>query len=260
VGQAVSARRLDTDNPRRARRAGAHHRLPPRAPGDRATTHASVPRKHPARQLRPCEREGCQNLHAPTGYQVAKGEGRFCSRACHYAARQVAEPEERVCARKDCEVRFTPYPSEVAKGKGHFCSDRCRGLALFRTRQMSAFVDSLKERGLWGSQADVRWRRRWNGQKGGAPTLLEKDEERVRLAAGIALECYRRNPGVARRDLIALVVRELEGREALFHPSGRKRDSRDPVRRAAEKCAVRRLEAACKLPDFADTLLARDFV
>jgi hypothetical protein len=107
----------------------------------------AVPYKHPARSLRPCEREGCHNFHAPTGYQVDKGEGRFCSRACHYASRYVAEPEERVCARKGCEERFTPYPSEAVRpGHGECCTMSCRGKHFFATGQMEAFVKSLKVR------------------------------------------------------------------------------------------------------------------
>jgi hypothetical protein len=124
---------------------------------------------------------------------------------------------------------------------------------------MEGFVSSLKERGLWGPKADRRWRRLWNALKGGHPTLVESAEADVRAAAARALDAYRQNPSVRRVDVVALVVRSLEGREALFHIDGRRRDSRDPVRRAAEKRAIRRLQAACTLPGFAETLLARDF-
>lgn len=220
----------------------------------------NVPWKHPAPEEQVCAYEGCDEEFTPTGYSVARGWGRFCSPACHYAARQVAAPEERVCAQQGCEVRFTPYPSEAVRpGHGECCSMSCRGKHLFATGQMEAFVDSLKERGLWGPNADRRWRRLWNGLKGGPPTLLEKAEEDVRRAALTALDCYRRCPDVHRPDVVRLVVNELEGRPALFHADGRRRDSRDSVRRGAEKRAVRRLEAACTLPDFAKTLLARDF-
>jgi hypothetical protein len=82
---------------------------------------SSVPHKHPPRVLRVCEREGCHNLHAPTGYQVANGEGRFCSRECGYLARRVAEPRERTCP--NCGFTFTPWPHETDR---EFCNPSCR--------------------------------------------------------------------------------------------------------------------------------------
>src|SRR5439155_4320295 len=59
---------------------------------------SSVPYKHPAPEERVCAREGCDERFTPTGYQAAQpGGGRFCSRACHYAPRYVADPEDPVC-------------------------------------------------------------------------------------------------------------------------------------------------------------------
>jgi len=221
----------------------------------------SVPHKHPAPGQRVCAREGCKNKFTPTGYQAAQpGGGRFCSRACHYVARRVAEPEERTCARTGCTITFTPYPSEAVRpGHGQFCSMSCRGMHLFATGQMDGFVESLKERNLWGPKADERWRRLWNGLKGGRQTLLETAEEDVHKAARTALDAYRQNADVRRAEVVALVVRRLEGREPLFLVDGRRRDSRDPARRRAEKRAIRRLEVAATLPEYADTLLERRF-
>jgi hypothetical protein len=105
----------------------------------------------------------------------------------------------------------------------------------------------------------TRARRRLGGLKGGAPTLAETDETIVRVAASVALDCYRRNPETLRRDVVRLVARKVAGRDAMFHPDGRRRDSRDGVRRKAEKYAERLLNAACTLDDFASTLISCDF-
>jgi hypothetical protein len=122
----------------------------------------SVPHKHPAPGERVCAFEGCDEKFTPTGYQVARGWGRFCSPACARAASRVAEPEERTCARNGCENRFTPMPSEAVRpGRGRFCSHRCRQLHLWRTGQVTSFVESLKKRGLWRSQAQKTWIPRW---------------------------------------------------------------------------------------------------
>jgi transcriptional regulator with XRE-family HTH domain len=173
----------------------------------------SVPDKHPARSLRTCERNGCHNLHAPTGYQVAKGEGRFCSRACHYADRQVAEPEERICARKGCKVRFTPHPSEVAKGKGRLCSDRCRGLALWDDEdKVAAFVASLRARGLFKTRAERAWGGAWPAKRQGRVAGKRPVEELFPELAADALDLQR--AGRSLRDIAAetrLTKREVEG-------------------------------------------------
>jgi len=224
---------------------------------------SSVPYKHPAPGERVCALEGCDEKFTPTGYQVAQGGGRFHSRAHARAAQRVAEPEPRKCRYRHCDRIFTPWPSEAARpGHGQFCSPEHRQLHFWRADKgaaVASFVDSLKERGLWRSRAQKKWGSAWGGAEGGAPTLAERDETNVRNAAGVALDCYRRNPTVARRDVVTLVVVALEGRDVLFDQQGTRRWARDPVRRAAEKRAIRRLEAAAKLADFADTLLAREF-
>jgi hypothetical protein len=87
------------------------------------------------------------------------------------------------------------------------------------------------------------------------------DEVEARQAAAHALELYRQDQGqkVSRPKVVSYVVVRTEGKAHEFHPDGRRRDARDPVRRAAEKRIVRRLETAAELPDLAATRLARDF-
>jgi DNA-binding XRE family transcriptional regulator len=122
------------------------------------------------------------------------------------------------------------------------------------------FIKSRRSgQGRWSGEARQRWGRLLGGASGGAPTLAQRDEASVLQAGAVALDCYRRNAETPRRDVVHLVAYKLDGREAFFDLEGRRRDARDPVRRRAEKRAVRRLEAAAQLPTFAQTLIAREF-
>lgn len=121
-------------------------------------------RKHPPPAPRSCET--CGEEFTPDGHQASQpGWGRFCSRACHYASRYVAELEERVCMYKGCGKTFTPYPSEAVRpGHGQFCSHRCRQLHAWD-------VGMTQARGLvewWGwGRARQRHLGRWEGMKYG---------------------------------------------------------------------------------------------
>jgi hypothetical protein len=140
---------------------------------------SSVPHRHPAPEPRTCAREGCDTAFTPTGYQVAQGEGRFCSRACARGASRVAEPEERTCARKGCGNKFTPMPSEAVRpNHGRFCSYRCRGLESWRTGNVAGFVQSLTERGLFKLRAQRRWGGRWGGHKAPGPGARPRGKPR----------------------------------------------------------------------------------
>jgi DNA invertase Pin-like site-specific DNA recombinase len=106
-------------------------------------------RKHPAPEKRVCALEGCDEKFTPTGYSVAQGWGRFCSRPCARAAERVAEPEPRTCRYQHCDTVFTPWPSEGARpGRGQFCSHRCRQLHFWRDERekVQPFLRSVAER------------------------------------------------------------------------------------------------------------------
>lgn len=84
-----------------------------------------------------------------------------------------------------------------------------------------------------------------------------KNAQLVRREAAAALDWYRQDPSLSSSAVVALVLRDVD-REALFL-NGRKRDSRDRIRRAAEKRTKRHLDAAARLPEYAGTLLAASF-
>jgi hypothetical protein len=176
-----------------------------------------------------------------------------------YGQRRPGSPaEEKIC--KTCGEPFTAYDAwrRGSRWPRRFCSDECW--------QDSPDMIRACARGHERRWGDTRMFGRHSktlaaakGKRVGAETLAKTAEEHVRKAGLVALDCYRRSPDIARGDLVALVVLRLEGRDAVFSPVGLRRDSRDPVRQAAERRVVRRLKAACTLEDFAGTLLAHDF-
>jgi hypothetical protein len=141
----------------------------------------SVPHKHPARTLRTCEREGCQNLHAPTGYQVTNGEGRFCSRECGYVARRVAEPRERTCP--NCGFTFTPWPHEVDR---EFCNPSCRQSFNWKDGRPAArgLVEWWKAEGMHGRARQRRlggWEGGKYGDLGGRERVTVTPQQRANI-------------------------------------------------------------------------------
>jgi hypothetical protein len=144
----------------------------------------SVSWKHPGPFPRPCETCGAE--FTPTGYSVAKGWGRFCSRTCKGVGERVADSEERTCARKGCSKRFMPTPSEAVRpGHGQFCSRECRQLHFWRADEgarVTSFVSSLEERGLFKGGGRQRWHGRWSGAKPPAPGAPPRGRPRVLLS------------------------------------------------------------------------------
>ena len=78
-------------------------------------------RKGPRPAERVCARPGCENLHRPTAQAIERGQGLYCSQACHFEDHRAGE---RVCP--TCGETFRPIASEVARGKGRYCSIECR--------------------------------------------------------------------------------------------------------------------------------------
>jgi transcriptional regulator with XRE-family HTH domain len=205
-----------------------------------------------SRRMGPAEL-GCDACKKPLDYRrpARVGERNF-HRECYLQLPRPRTGETRLCP--VCEKPVYRKPSrakrysETACSPSHWAQHRLRlGWRAVIIKQVAA--SNLKR---FGST-------RLFGHVGGRPRLSKKHEAIVRKAAGVALDCYRRNPDTPRGNVIALVVYEIEGRDKLFTPEGTRRLSRDAVRRAAEKRAIRRLDVAATLPDFGETLLARDF-
>jgi hypothetical protein len=224
---------------------------------------SSVPYKHPAPGEQVCALEGLRReVHADRlsgrtrlgtlllADMRARGLARRGPGAADVSLQALQQGlyamAERGCAAGPWPVLFTRAPAAAPLASRQGCGRRELRRSAQRARALGQ--QSSEEMG----QCMGRSRRR-------RADLAEKDETNLRNAAGVALDCYRRNPNVARRDVVTLVVVALEGRDVLFDQQGTRRWARDPVRRAAEKRAIRRLEAAAKLADFADTLIARDF-
>jgi hypothetical protein len=126
-------------------------------------------RKHPKPEARTCAREGCEEVLTPTGYQVARGWGRFCSRPCARAAGRVAEPTPRECRYRHCNRIFTPWPSEAARpGHGQFCCHEHRQLHFWRDEpeRVAGIIRSLEGRGLLKARGRKRVFGRLGGKKG----------------------------------------------------------------------------------------------
>jgi hypothetical protein len=75
---------------------------------------------HPKPANRICEVCSAPFYTKPS--QIAKGNGRFCSKTCQNQSRIVRL--EREC--EVCGTPFATYPGLIAKGRGRFCSKDCQ--------------------------------------------------------------------------------------------------------------------------------------
>jgi len=67
---------------------------------------------------------------------IARGGGKFCSRACQGLSKRIAPADKflsRICP--VCQTPFLVKPSEVARGHGKLCSRKCRTLAKFKPQE-----------------------------------------------------------------------------------------------------------------------------
>lgn len=70
-----------------------------------------------------CQYPPCRITFSIKSSNAARGEGKFCSRACYQAMRP--RRIEQVCIQ--CGIAFSIRPSALRQGTGEFCSKRCRG-------------------------------------------------------------------------------------------------------------------------------------
>lgn len=67
--------------------------------------------------------EFCSKRFYTIPSNIARGNGRFCSKACGYANRH-KNNVEKVC--EWCGKKLIVMPSRIARGDGHFCSHKCQ--------------------------------------------------------------------------------------------------------------------------------------
>jgi hypothetical protein len=75
-------------------------------------------------KARKCAREGCDVVFTPPRWLIARGGGKFHSRACANAAMTIYSPAEpRACKR--CGTIFTPPRNQASGDRGHYCTRDC---------------------------------------------------------------------------------------------------------------------------------------
>ena len=158
----------------------------------------SAPRKYEAPVERECERGGCSVRFTPIACDVARGNGRFCSRPCaaSAAARPRVKGENLICALPKCGRSFWVWDSQLRRADGKFggyCSRECASKGLWVKNEGAGargLVGSLENRGLWSLTATRRWSGRWGGhrgkfagiEKGGRPSLATPEEQQAMFA------------------------------------------------------------------------------
>ena len=116
--------------------------------GHRCRRCAYIARKNRTRAARPCQQ--CQHLIQPPPSLLARGSGKFCSRACYAAWQHERErAEETVCTR--CGVRIRRKSVYLRRSRRVFCSLRCA--SLFNRGPQHPF---------WRGGSDPNRGRRWH--------------------------------------------------------------------------------------------------
>jgi hypothetical protein len=139
-------------------------------------------RIHPVPQPRPCAR--CGEVFTP---QRATHVGKFCSRLCHNRTNAEAQEhkrgEWRTCLH--CGERFWRYQSQLAlpQVRGDFCTRRCWGTYRWLKDGSAArpLLEANMERGHFGGRARQRCIGRWEGSKGGRPSVSVTDAQRAAI-------------------------------------------------------------------------------
>jgi DNA-binding CsgD family transcriptional regulator len=233
---------------------------------------------YPRPEPRLCEC-GCGNVVSwAKPSEAAHGRGRYVSREHRAAAERVyPEPGERVCKNPRCGKRFRPAPEHAARSEtvARFCSAQCyrtsdhfanlgrerlsdawaRGIGLARGAAARTRDDGTP---WFGGRTRQKLLGRWNGWRGGAAGAEgghKKGEAAALRTIDLALRAVAKRPNLTRRQLIELLILNLEGREAIYAPDGSRRSRRDdPVYRGARKRIERRLERGFTLRGSPDEL------
>ncbi len=134
-------------------------------------------RKHPKPSKRVCAFEGCERRFTPTGPQLSRGQGTYCSKTCEGAARRKRELVR--CAH--CGDEFS-ISSKLHRQGQRFCSRSC--WHRYRWRHGVAVSPELLAGKTMG-RARQRWQGRWAGKKygklGGRPQVVATAEQRTEI-------------------------------------------------------------------------------
>lgn len=137
------------------------------------------PRIYPVAEERSCENDGCDVRFIPTGAQVARGNGRFCSYRCRSQARKRPRTNGEYVECPVCGGTRWWYASDIARGRT-FCSAACWA----RYRFAHGLFSPQFVRPFWSGRARQVWLGRAAGRfgrLGGRPSVLVTDEQRSEI-------------------------------------------------------------------------------